>query len=143
MYSTKPTQELNLLLSLSVMGSNRGCTPFQVPCSCWPDDISLSDHDCKAALEGSLKHFQSEIPVLGLLGSPRLIDHNEPLVADANVQLVCKYLRAYHDRTIAGIDRLYIESKELFLCCIAPYMDASSIHTVMHFLSTYINAFPN
>ena len=89
--------------------------PFQVPCSCWPDSISLSDCESKEALEGSLRHFQSEIPVLGLLGTPHLIDHDVPLVADANVQLVCKYLRAYHDRTIAGIDRLYVESKELLI----------------------------
>ena len=85
---------------------------FQVPCSCWPEDMSVSVVDSKAALEESLNNFQSEIPVLGLLGSPHLIDHDEPLVSDADVQLVCKYLRAYHDRTIAGIDRLFVESKK-------------------------------
>lgn len=85
---------------------------LQVPCSCWPDNLSLSVHESETALEKSLNQFQSEIPVFGLLGSPHLIDHGEPLVADGDVQLICKYLRAYHDRTIAGIDRLYVESKE-------------------------------
>ena len=84
------------------------CLQSQVPCSCWPEDTS---DDSTTSLEKSLSHFQSEIPILGLLGTPHLIDHQAPLFADDDVQLVCKYLRAYHDRTLLWINRLYVESE--------------------------------
>ena len=71
--------------------------------------------DCTTSSEKSLSHFQSEIPILGLLGTPRLIDHQAPYFVDDDVQLVCKYLRAYHDRTLQWINRLYVESGFIIL----------------------------
>ena len=54
--------------------------------------------------EETLEQFLGDIPTLGLLGSPHLIPNQTPYVIDSEVQLVCKYLKAYKERRI---DRLY------------------------------------
>ncbi len=56
--------------------------------------------------EDALEYFKNEIPTLGLLGSPVLIDTNRDYSIDDDVQLVCKYLKAYDSKKI---DRLYKE----------------------------------
>lgn len=58
--------------------------------------------------------FYKEIPALQLLGTPYQIHKDVPLAVDTDVQLVCKYLRAYKAK-LAGnrmlsIDRLYREN---------------------------------
>lgn len=54
--------------------------------------------------EEALDLFNSEVPSLSLLGSPHYIDPSIPLTVDPDVQLVCKYLQAYDNKTI---NRLY------------------------------------
>ena len=60
------------------------------------------------------KHMQSfikEVAVLGLIGEPHPIDTNAQYTVDADVQLVCKYLKAYKSKRI---NKMYIEGK--YLC---------------------------
>ena len=71
-----------------------------------------------------LEHFNIEVPVLGLLGIPVAIEHSSKFSITKEVQLVCKYLKAY-EMTIPSpfadgtemkrIDTLYMESKWLYL----------------------------
>ena len=60
--------------------------------------------------EESLKLFRTDIPALGLLGHPKLIDSTIPYCIDKDVQLVCKYLKAYK---YGNINREYKEGKEV------------------------------
>lgn len=61
--------------------------------------------------EMSLMEFFEDIPALGLLGTPYEIDPNAPYVVDEEVQLVCKYLRAYKIGGTKGINKLYKEGE--------------------------------
>lgn len=56
--------------------------------------------------------FFSEVPVLQLIGSTKLIDRTIPYDVNEDVQLVCKYLQAYD---VGNIDNLYDERKRLKL----------------------------
>ena len=55
-----------------------------------------------------LQLFEKEVPVLGLLGTPVAIEPTSEFSITDEVQLVCKYLRAYETRRI---DKLYRECK--------------------------------
>ena len=59
--------------------------------------------------EMSLKEFFEDIPTLGLLGTPHVVYPGSPYVVDSDVQLVCKYLKAYRVSGTKGIDKLYKE----------------------------------
>jgi hypothetical protein len=59
--------------------------------------------------EMSLAEFYEDIPALGLLGTPYRIDPDTPYVVDEEVQLVCKYLRAFKIGGTKGINKLYKE----------------------------------
>ena len=48
--------------------------------------------------------FYREVPIFKLLGSPKFIDPDILYDIDSDVQLVCKYLRAYKT---GAIDRMY------------------------------------
>lgn len=65
----------------------------------------------QATPDESLREFFEEVPALGLLGTPHPIYAETPYVVDADVQLVCKYLKAYRVGGTKGIDRLYRESR--------------------------------
>jgi len=58
-----------------------------------------------------LEDFLSEIPILRILGSAELVKRNAQYSAESNpdVQLVCKYLKAYETGGEKGIDRLFKE----------------------------------
>ena len=58
-----------------------------------------------------LQDFLSEIPIFKLLGTPTLVESTAPYsdVSDPDVQLVCKYFKAYSIGGEKGIDRLYKE----------------------------------
>ena len=71
----------------------------------------VPSRDLSMTPEEALKHFQHEVPTLGLLGTPQYIDPNTPYTVDAEVQLVCKYLKALKIGGKKGIDRLYREGK--------------------------------
>ena len=55
-----------------------------------------------------LDHFKAEVPVLGLLGAPVPIEHSSKFSITHEVQLVCKYLRAYETKRI---DKLHRDGK--------------------------------
>ena len=61
--------------------------------------------------EASLQAFNKDIPSLGLLGTKHYVEPSTPFMVDDDVQLVCKYLKAYKTGGTRGIDRLYKESK--------------------------------
>ena len=50
--------------------------------------------------------FYKEVPILRLLGSSRCISSDTPYKVDDEVQLVCKYLRAYKEERI---DQMFSE----------------------------------
>jgi len=52
-----------------------------------------------------LDHFKAEVPVLGLLGAPVPIEHSSKFSITDEVQLVCKYLRAYETKRIDKLHR--------------------------------------
>lgn len=62
--------------------------------------------------EMSLREFYEDIPALGLLGTPYLVEPSVPYEVDAEVQLVCKYLRAFKIGGTRGINKLYREGEE-------------------------------
>lgn len=73
--------------------------------------IEVPSLDRNHRAEESLVFCNEYIPILGLLGSPYKIHQNTPYTIDNEVQLVCKYLRAYKVGGNKGIDRLYKEGK--------------------------------
>ena len=65
-----------------------------------------------------LKEFRSEIPIFKLLGTPTLVESTAQYsdVSDPDVQLVCKYLKAYDIGGGKGIDKLYKEGTDTTHC---------------------------
>ena len=61
--------------------------------------------------EDSLKLFCGEVPALDLFGTPHLVNNEVPFSVDSDVQLVCKYLRAYKT---GKIDELYSQREIKF-----------------------------
>ena len=73
-----------------------------------------------------LENFKTEVPVLGLLGTPVHIEHSSKFSISDEVQLVCKYLKAYETKRI---DMLYRESKWLHHNCCCCHNHQSSLHS--------------
>lgn len=67
----------------------------------------------------SLKAFYEDIPSLGLLGSKYFVEPSTPFVVDPDVQLVCKYLKAFKTGGSRGIDRLYKDGKLIWYTCVS------------------------
>lgn len=70
---------------------------IELPCQC------LSDTE-----DTILHRFVQDFPILGLIGQPILVSDQTKLSITKEVQLVCKYLKAYDE---GRINRLYDESK--------------------------------
>ena len=65
-----------------------------------------------------LKEFYEDVPALGLLGTPHGIHPDMPYEADEEVQLVCKYLKAYRafkNGSSKGINKLFKEGGTFYL----------------------------
>ena len=75
----------------------------------WTIYVEVPSFDDSHRSEESLQFFNVEIPTLGLLGSCHEIEPNAPFTVDGDVQLVCKYLKAYEIGGVQGIDQLYTE----------------------------------
>ena len=69
--------------------------------------------------EASLEQFMEEVPALGMLGVPHVIDPTTSYTVDEDVQLVCKYLKAYwtfRDQSRSkGINKLYRDMCEIYM----------------------------
>ena len=67
-----------------------------------------------------LEEFCSEIPIFKLLGTPKMVESTAQYseVSDPDVQLVCKYLKAYDIEIgrMKGIDMLYKEGTDNTHC---------------------------
>ncbi len=68
----------------------------------------------KSSESNFLTHFKEEIPALGLLGTPQHIGPGCDYSVDEDVQLVCKYLKAYDSE---AIDTLYNEFRGKWTGC--------------------------
>ena len=71
----------------------------------------------------SLEEFREDFPALGMLGTPYQILPDIPYVVNEEVQLVCKYLKAYSSGGSKGIDRLYKEGADSLLVSVSSYSD--------------------
>jgi len=49
--------------------------------------------------EENMLRFKEQIPVLGLLGVPHYIHPVNPFTIDSDVKHVCRYLKAYDEKT--------------------------------------------
>ena len=76
----------------------------------WAIYIEIPSLDRNHEPEESLQIFAEIFPTLGILGSPHLIT-GYPLTVDEDVQLVCKYLKAYKIGGVKGINRLYTKDR--------------------------------
>ena len=76
----------------------------------WAIYMEVPSRDLTMTPEEMLEQFCGDIPMLCLLGSPRKILNEISFIIDEEVQLVCKYLKAYKEKRI---DRLY---KDGMLC---------------------------
>lgn len=73
---------------------------FRLPAGLnWVVYVEVPSRDLWMTPDEMLEQFRSDIPTLDLLGTPHLI-RNTTLVIDNDVQLVCKYLRAYKKKKI-------------------------------------------
>ena len=87
-----------------------------------PTPIFLHEHakvpsyDHNMPPEEALRHFQQDVPALGLLGTHHYIHPDTPYTVDKEVQLVCKYLKALKVGGEKGIDRLYQEGEKNEVC---------------------------
>ena len=76
----------------------------------WEIYVEVPTHIHVENPKESLDQFIRDVPALGILGEPHLVDHSVPYTVDDDVQLVCKYLKAYwdyKDNKGRGINRLY------------------------------------
>ena len=73
--------------------------------------VQVPSHNHSRTPDDALKHFQQEVPALGLLGTPHYIHPDTPYTVDEEVQLVCKYLKALKVGGKKGIDKLYKEGE--------------------------------
>lgn len=64
--------------------------------------------ELKCDLEEYFQKFTEEVAVLGLLGDAHQVEASTEYTVDADVQLVCKYLRAYDE---PKINRMYQEGE--------------------------------
>ena len=55
----------------------------------------------------SLTTFLENVPALGLVANKEYVEPRRPYVVDNDVQLICKYLKAYEIGCKKGIDKLY------------------------------------
>ena len=72
---------------------------------------SRGDVDPQVALE----QFLTNVPSLGLVGNKEFIDPRQRYEIDSDVQLVCKYLKAFEVGGKHGIDKQYKESELVFV----------------------------
>ena len=77
----------------------------------WSVYIEVPSRDLKLSAANNLKQFCEEIPTLWLIASAHFVHQERPCAVDSDVQLVCKYLRAYETKGPTGIDRLYKEGE--------------------------------
>ena len=82
----------------------------------WMVYVEVPSRSNTESPEAALDHFIDEVPALGILGVPHAIDHNTPYSVDKDVQLVCKYLKAYwtflDEKGHTGINKLYRENRK-------------------------------
>ena len=77
----------------------------------WSVYVEVPSYGLNTQPEDSLALFLQAIPTLALLGSTHQVYPQMQYVVNEEVQLVCKYLRAYKNTGALdkGIDRLYRE----------------------------------
>ena len=83
----------------------------------WRIYVEVPSRISSESPESALAQFIDEVPALGLLGVPHAIDHYTQYTVDDDVQLVCKYLKAYwvnlEKNGQKGINKLFREHRKL------------------------------
>lgn len=82
----------------------------------WKVFVEVPSRISSGSPEESLAQFIREVPALGMLGVPYAINPNTPYTVDEDVQLVCKYLKAYRvfmEKGGKGINKIYRETCKL------------------------------
>lgn len=82
----------------------------------WKIFVEVPSRISSETPEQSLAQFIEEVPALGMLGDRCEIDSSTPYTVDEDVQLVCKYLKAYwvymKKRGQEGINKLYRDTSK-------------------------------
>ena len=82
--------------------------------------------------EIALELFHQEVPALHLLGIPHYISPDIPYTVDDDVQLVCKYLRAYKaGNSELSIDKLYKEGGPLVKFSLEPDLTEENCYKLL------------
>ena len=83
----------------------------------WKIFVEVPSRISSESPEKSLAQFIDEVPALGMLGVPYAINPNTLYTVDEDVQLVCKYLKAYRvfmeKGGQKGINKIYRENCKL------------------------------
>ena len=82
----------------------------------WKIFVEVPSRISSETPEQSLAQFIEEVPALGMLGDRCEINPSTPYTVDEDVQLVCKYLKAYWvymKKRGKGINELYEETSKL------------------------------
>jgi len=105
----------NLLLLGYIEDKTSGAS-FHIPAGLeWSVYAEVPIRQFEMKPEYALEQFEKEFPALGLLGEHHFVQPSTSFVVDSEVQLVCKYLKAYDDVYRGGkrIDTLYPKGKKI------------------------------
>ena len=85
--------------------------------------------------EEALECFLDEIPPLRLIGTPHYIKPDIPFSVDSDVQLVCKYLRAYKAQLEGnfefGIDRKHVDEDTIIKFSLEDDLECEECHALL------------
>lgn len=69
----------------------------------WTFYIEVPCHSIDQEPQQALEQFCEEIPLFNTFGTPLLVSQQIPFSVTPDVQLVCKYLKAYQDGRIDNV----------------------------------------
>ena len=100
------------LLILSYIEDNDSGLSFRLPGGMgWQIYVEVPSRDLNTTSDVLLELFCKDIPIAFLIGTPYLIQNKTIIHVNAEVQLVCKYLKAYKENEI---DRLYKDGMAMY-----------------------------
>ena len=93
------------LLILGYVEDNDSGLSFHLPGKMgWRIYVEVPSRSSQMSTEITFQKFCVDFPIFNLVGTAHLIRNEIPLSVNKEVQLVCKYLKAYKEKRI---DRLY------------------------------------
>ena len=70
--------------------------------------IKVPNSDVGKTCEQTLKEFKQNFPTLSLLGTTHLVPESSPVDITEDIQLICKYMKAYDS---GKIDTLFLDGE--------------------------------